>query len=151
MRKDAAGHWRGHYHGYFEQGAPKGASYLYFVDSVPDAQRFEQYLAAHPGAAAVWLGGHTHTRPDDTHGGKSHVETKWGTHFINVAGLTRHHGGQSVPQSRLLTFEDGSNRLRVQCYMHTSHYRPQGWYDAAERSLTLSRPFRWQSRAAAND
>lgn len=55
--KEKNGNWQSHYHGYKAQGAPKGASYLYFVDSVPDAQAFEKYLVAHPGAIAMWLGG----------------------------------------------------------------------------------------------
>ncbi|MCP5115917.1 MAG: hypothetical protein GY953_34245, partial [bacterium] len=84
LRKGPDGEWRSHYHGYKPQGSPKGASYLYWVDSKPDAQAFERYLAGHPGAVAIWLAGHTHTNPDDTYGNKSHIETKWGTHFINV-------------------------------------------------------------------
>jgi hypothetical protein len=55
-----------------------------WVDSVPDAQAFERYLETHPGAVQLWLGGHTHTHPDDTYGGKSHSERKWGTYFLNV-------------------------------------------------------------------
>lgn len=142
VRRNEKGEWINGYHGYKPQGAPKGASYLYFVDSQPDAQAFEQYLAAHPGAVALWLGGHTHTHPDDTAGGKSHIETRWGTHFINVAALTRHHVClPSPPKSRLLTFTPGSQKLRVQCYMHTTHYAAQGWYPPAERILTLPRPF----------
>ena len=92
----------------------------------------------------MWIGGHTHTHPDDTYGGKSHVETKWGTHFINAACITRYHVNRtSVPQSRILTFAEGSDRLRVQCYMHTNEFLPQGWYDKAERVLQLSRPFQY--------
>jgi len=30
------------------------------------AQRFDGYLADNPGAVDFWLGGHTHTHPDDT-------------------------------------------------------------------------------------
>ena len=30
----------------------------------------------------MWLGGHTHTNPDDTYGGKSHIEQKWGVWFL---------------------------------------------------------------------
>jgi len=143
MRKDAEGNWTSHYHGYKPQGAPKGASYLYFVDSVPDAQAFEKYLADHPGAVDIWLGGHTHTHPDDTTGDKSHVETKWGTHFINAACLSRHHGSDiNVPKSRLLMFTEDSEKITVRCYMQTSEFLPQGWYDKAERHLTLSQPFR---------
>jgi Calcineurin-like phosphoesterase len=141
MRRDEAGDWQGHYHGYKPQGAPAGASYLYFVDSKPDAQAFEQYMSEHPGAVDIWLGGHTHAHPDDTCGGKSHIETKWGTHFINAACLSRFHGTTNVPKSRLLTFAEGSNEIRVQCYMHTDEFLPQGWYDQAERGLKLSRVF----------
>jgi hypothetical protein len=144
MRKDAQGNWQPYYHGYFAQGTPQGASYLYWVDSVPDAQAFERYLAAHPGAMELWLGGHTHTNPDDTYGGKSHIEHKWGTHFLNVCALTQYHAPRTtMPMSRLLTFVDGSPSVRVQCYLHTSHYAPQGWYPKAERTLHLSKPFLW--------
>jgi hypothetical protein len=140
--KDEGGQWKSGYHGFFPDGGPKGASYLYFVDGEPDAQRFERYLTTHPGAIDLWLGGHTHTHPDDRAGGRSHVETKWGVHFLNCAALTRYHGkGHSYPMSRLLTFTEGSDMLKVQCYLHTSHYAPQGWYAPAERVLWLSRPF----------
>jgi hypothetical protein len=142
MRKDADGNWSSHYHGHKPRGTPRGASYLYFVDSVPDAQAFEHYLHDHPAATALWLGGHTHTHPDDTYGGKSHVETRWGTHFINAACLSRYHGDTNVPKSRVLTFREGSPDVRVQCYMHTSEFLPQGWYAPAERRLTLDRAFR---------
>ncbi|MBL8178864.1 MAG: hypothetical protein JNK48_29595 [Bryobacterales bacterium] len=135
LRKDEQGNWRSHYHGYYPQGSPKGASYLYWVDSRPDAQAFEQYLEAHPGAIALWLGGHTHTNPNDRAGGKSHFETRWGVHFLNVAALTAHHVGTSVPMSRLLTLQ--GNQLRIQCYLHTSRFAPQGWYAPAERHVTL--------------
>ena len=141
MRKDVDGNWQSHYHGYKPQGSPRGASYLYFVDSVPDACAFENYLREHPRSVDIWLGGHTHTHPDDTYGGKAHVETKWETHFINAASLTRYHGQLSVPKSRLITFTKGRPEARVRCYMHTSEFLPQGWYDRAERTLTLSRPF----------
>ena len=142
--KNEAGEWQSHYHGYFPDGGPKGASYLYFVDGQPDAQAFEGYLAEHPGATDLWLGGHTHTNPDDQTGGRSHIEQKWGATFINVAALTRHHGKQEllVPMSRLFTFEHGSNHVRIQCYLHTSDYAPQGWYKPAERMASLRQPFR---------
>ena len=142
MTKNEGGQWRGKYHGYFPQGSPAGASYLYWVDSRPDAQAFEGYLAAHPGAVAMWIGGHTHTNPDDTAGGRSHVERKWDTIFLNAGALSRCHGTLNIPMSRLLTFRDGSDQVRVQCYLHTSEYAPQGWYDRAERTLRLNRAFR---------
>lgn len=89
----------------------------------------------------MWLGGHTHTHPDDTYGNKSHVETKWGVHFVNVSALSRHHGQRNVPMSRLMTLK--GNQVRVQCYMHTGQYAPQGWYAKAERTLKLPKAFRW--------
>ena len=144
MRKDEVGNWQSHYHGYKAQGAPIGASYLYFVGSRPDSGDFENYLEAHPGSVDLWLGGHTHAHPDDTFGGKSHIETKWGgTHFINVACLSRFHGPENVPKSRLLTFAEGSDEVQVQCYMHSNEFLPEGWYAAAERTLRLTRPFSW--------
>jgi hypothetical protein len=150
VRRNEDGTWRSHYHGYKPLGTPQGASYLYWVDSVPDAGAFERYLAEHPGAVDLWLAGHTHTHPDDTYGGKSHVETRWGTHFVNAACISRFHGSENVPKSRHLTFTEGSREVRVRCYIHGpprngENALPQGWYDEAERVLTLSRPFSWQS------
>jgi len=147
LRRDEDGNWIRHYHGYFEQGTPQGASYLYWVDGKPNAQAFEHYLASHPGAVDMWLGGHTHTNPDDTYGGKSHIETKWGVHFLNVCALTAHHVPTSIPMSRLLTFEEGNDEVRVQCYLHTSQWAPQGWYFPAERTLRLARPFYFSNEA----
>jgi hypothetical protein len=148
-RRDERGNWVGHYHGYFADGGPEGASYLYYVDGKPDAQAFERYLAAHPGAIDLWLGGHTHTNPDDRTGGRSHVERKWETTFVNCAALSRHHGRTNVPMSRLFTFTHGSDEVRVQCYLHTSQYAPQGWYAPAERTIRLGKPFRHPSIPAA--
>lgn len=140
MRKDEDGKWKSHYHGYFPQGSPKGASYLYWVDSKPDAQAFERYLEAHPGAIAMWLGGHTHTNPEDTYGGKSHIETKWGVHFLNVSALSGYHGRTNIPMSRVLTIR--GNQVRVRCYLHTGKFAAQGWYEKGERVLALRRAFR---------
>jgi hypothetical protein len=142
MTKRSDGSWKSNYHGYFADGAPQGASYLYFVDGKPDAQAFERFLAEHPSATDLWLGGHTHSHPDDDHGGRTHVERKWGTNFVNCCALSRHHGRKNVPMSRLFTFTEGSDQVRVQCYLHTSHYAPEGWYAKAERTLQLSKPLR---------
>lgn len=134
--------WVSHYHGYFPDGGPQGASYLYWLDDKPDASAFESYLSEHPGAVDLWLGGHTHTNPDDTHGGRSHIETKWGVNFINCAALSRYHAGKTtLPMSRLLSFTPQSRDLRVQCYLHTEQFAPAGFYAKAERQLELSKPF----------
>jgi hypothetical protein len=152
----ASGPWEGyikrgdryesHYHGYFADGGPQGASYLYWVDGKPDAQAFENYLAEHPNAIDLWLGGHTHTNPDDRRGGRSHIERKWDVNFINCAALSRYHAAKTtLPMSRLLTFTEGSSQVRVQCYLHTSQHAPQGWYAPAERTIAIGRPFRFQT------
>jgi Calcineurin-like phosphoesterase len=142
MQRAADGAWRSRYHGYYPQGTPRGASFLYWVDGKPDSRAFETALTATP--TDLWLGAHTHTTPDDSSGGKSHVERRWGTSFINVAGLTRHHGApeNQVPRSWLLTFTDGSDEVTARCYLHDSEYAPQGWYARSERSIRLSKPFR---------
>jgi len=144
MRRDEDGAWKSWYHGYYPQGTPQGASYLYWVDSKPDSRAFEDVLAARPSSIALWLGAHTHTTPDDTYGGKSHVEQRWGTTFINVAGLTRYHGlpQNGVPRSWLLTFTEGSEEVTAQCYLHGDSYAPQGWYPKVSRVIKLPQPFR---------
>ena len=146
----ASGPWEGFrnqkdeqsYHGYFQEGAPKGASYLYFVDGQPDAQAFEKYLAEHPGAIDIWLGGHTHAKPGDTRGGRSHIEKKWGVIFINVANLTL-LGGKQSPKSRLLMFVPGSKEVKVGCYLHSDHFARRGWHAPSERTIQISQPFSW--------
>jgi len=63
---------------------------------------------------------------------------------LNICALTQYYARRTtVPMSRLLTSADGSPHVRVQCYLHTSQYAPQGWYAKAERTLQLSKPFRW--------
>ena len=112
------------------------------MDSKPDSGAFETVLEATP--IDLWLGAHTHTTPNDTYGGRSHVERRWGTTFINVSGLTRHHGTpeNQVPRSWLLTFTDGSPDVTARCYLHGDEFAPQGWYTKVERLFQLSRPFR---------
>ncbi|MBX9647137.1 MAG: metallophosphoesterase [Xanthobacteraceae bacterium] len=131
----------GRYHGV--DGVPEGASYLYFVDDQPKAQRFETYLSENSGAVDIWLGGHTHTDPDDIVNGRSHVEARWGTHFVNCAQLSKYHSFVTCPpMSRHFTFTDGSPLVRVRCYLHDDSHAPQGWYRPAERVLELGKPFR---------
>ncbi len=151
MRGGPNGPWRSGTHGYFVEDGEhnKGAGYLYWlvdesrqpIDARPDAQAFERYLAERPGAIDLWIGGHSHMLPDAIVSGRTHIERKWDVNFLNCSALTRYHGGHA-PMSRLLTFTDGSDTLRVQCYLHTSDFAPQGWYEPAERTLKLSKPFR---------
>jgi hypothetical protein len=142
VRRNADGELVEHYHRPFDRGTPRGASYLYWVDSQPDSGAFETFLAEHPGRVALWIAGHTHTHPDDDFGDKTHVEQRWGTWFVNVASLSRHHMPiTTLPISRLLTFTPGSRDVHIQCYLHTSQYAPQGWYPKAERTIRLGAAF----------
>jgi hypothetical protein len=143
MQRDDKGGWQSSYHGYFRQGTPQDASYLYWVDSKRDSRAFENVLAASPARVALWLGAHTHTSPEDTYGGKSHIEQRWGTTFVNVAALTQYHTkpGTGIPRSWLLTFTDGSNQVTAKCYLHGSDYAPQGWFPQYDRVIRLPRPF----------
>ena len=153
--RDDTGGWRMGYHGYFQQGNPESTSYLCWVDSKKDSEAFEKALATSPGRVDLWLGGRTHTAPNDTYGGKSHIERRWGTVFINVAALTKYQTapGTGVPRSWLLTFNDGSDTVIVQCYLHGDEYAAQGWYpptgvrhEALGPKIKLSKPFRLLAR-----
>ena len=131
----------GGYHGRFQDGAPQGSSFIYFVGDEPDSGKVEEFLLSNQPVIDLWLGGHTHTNPDDVVSGRSHIEQKYGVTFANVAGLTKYHGKKSVPMSRLFTFEEGSNLIKIECYLHTSDYASQGWYEPAKRIVRLSKPF----------
>jgi hypothetical protein len=145
MQKTKDGRWTARYHGYFPQGTPQGASFLYWVDSKPDSGAFENILARSPSAVDLWLGAHTHTTPDDSYGAKSHIERRWGTTFLNASGLTRYHGRpieDNVPRSWLLTFTDGAEEVSARCCLHSNDYAPQGWYPKVERTIQLSKRFK---------
>jgi hypothetical protein len=162
--RDANGGWRAGYHGYFPQGNPECTSFRCWVDNKKDSGAFEDTLAAMPGRMDLWLGGHTHTAPDDTYGGKSHIERRYdGTAFMNLAGLTKYHTAPGMPRSWLLTFTEGSDTVDVRCYLHGTEYgdpalgskveTPQGWYPASGvrheplgPDIKLSKPFRMSER-----
>jgi hypothetical protein len=143
MVRTNQGGWVSGYHGYFPQGTPQGSSYLYWVDSKPDSGAFEKFLSDKPSQVDLWLGGHTHTAVDDTYGGKSHVETRYGTTFINAAALNKFQTrpGTGMPRSWLLTFTEGSDIATARCYLHGNEFAPQGWYPKLDRKIKLKRPF----------
>jgi len=61
---------------------------------------------------------------------------------VNVSAITKYHGKRnSIPMSRLFTFTDGSDEVRVQCYLHTDQYAEQGWYEPSERTIKLRHQF----------
>ena len=146
MKKGPDGTWQTDYHGYYAEGTPNGASYLYWVAGAPDSGRFERYLADNPGAVDLWFGGHTHTNPDDERAAANPISKPAtaarpsSTPPRSPAFFVQDH---AMPHSRVLTFEPGSREARIRCYMHTDEHRPSGWYDAKERRIMLSKPFTW--------
>ncbi len=149
----ASGRGEGHprYHG--SSGGAEGSSYLYYLIEnddpddfrfTEDAHVFEDFLADFRrehgrGAIDLWIAGHTHVKgPDDQWGGKSISETRWGVAFLQVAALTRHHGG-SHPLSRLLTFTDGAQYVEAEVYLHEPSFKdaPVGWYEPAKTTFPL--------------
>ena len=151
--RDDDGNWTGKYHGYFPESTPEGASYLYWVDSVANSTAVQDHLASHPGAVDLWLGGHTHTHVEDRCGERSHVETRYGgTHFCNVAALTKWHNqpnNPATPMSRRFTFRPGAATVEVECYLHNDDHAPRGWYEPARRVLPLTRPFEPPDRSSS--
>jgi len=143
MKREADGKWATDYHGYYKDGTPHAASYLYWVGGNPGGGEFETWLSGNPGKVDFWLGGHTHTNPDDRHGNKEHVETRYGgVTFVNVSALTRHFvQPHAMPHSRLFTFKDGSDNVVIDCYMHTDEFREQGFYAEKQRHVNLTKPF----------
>lgn len=142
------------YHG--ASGGPEGSSYLYYLienddpddfQYTSDAHVFEDFLDAFHkghgrGAIDLWIGGHTHVKgPEDDWGDKTISERKWGVGFLQVAALTRHHGG-SFPLSRVLSFADGSDRFDAKVYLHEPYENtPVGFYAASEIKWPLRHKF----------
>ncbi|MBE3095801.1 MAG: metallophosphoesterase [Planctomycetes bacterium] len=153
FRRLADGRYASKYHGYSPAMGEhaKGASYLYWQAGQAGGGSLDRFLAEHSGRVALWIGGHTHARPGDQMGGRSHIETACGgTHFINCAALTRFHAASGCSVSRLLTFTEGSTDVRVQCYVHHGGPKPSdaaaaadkvGWYPPEEKVLRLPRVY----------
>lgn len=149
------------FHG--SSGGVEGSSYLYFTVENPSAEHFEYTTSTpnHPGpfevfleqfhqqhgrpAIDLWVGAHSHAMtPEQVFNGKGLVEEKWGVTFLQTSGLTVHHAG-GIPISRLLTFTQGSDRLRIALYVHedaSDRGYPLGWYEPAETSRPLRGPFK---------
>jgi hypothetical protein len=149
-----------------------GGGYLYYIveDPAPerfaytsDGHAFEDFLHAfheEHGRPAIdfWMGGHSHAEtPEHVKDGQGLTEVRWGVTFVQCSGLTVWHSG-GVPVSRLLSFEDGSDRARLRMYLHGTDapfvrkqwprryaaakrdWRP-GWYAPQERIVELRVPF----------
>lgn len=143
------------YHG--STGGTEGSSYLYYIIEKDDPDDFRFTADAHvfedfldefhqengSGAIDFWIAGHTHVKsPDDDWGEKTISEMRWGVGFLQIAALTRHHGG-ATPLSRVLTFTDGTEDLTAEVYLHEASYKdnPVGWYAPATRQFTLRHKF----------
>lgn len=162
----AAGFGEGNprYHG--STGGAEGSSYLYYIVEnddpadfryTADGRVFESFLETFHrehgrGAIDLWIAGHTHVKgPDDDFGGKSISETRWGVTFLQVAGLTRFHAG-GQPISRLLTFTEGSDKVKAQVYLHERYKdQPVGWYAPGESTFTLRHAFEAPAAGADHD
>jgi len=149
-----SGYGEGHprYHG--ASGGAEGSSYLFFLienddpenfEFISDAHVFEDFLAEFAdsnegrGAIDLWIGGHTHMKgPEDHHGDKTISERRWGVNFLQAAALTQFHAG-GHPLSRLLTFRDGEQEVRVRTYLHEAKgdKLPVGFYQPVEKSMPL--------------
>jgi hypothetical protein len=56
--------------------------------------------------------------------------------------ISKYHASRTtVPMSRLFTFTEGSQKVRVQCYLHTSDHAKQGWHAKAERTFEIGKAF----------
>ncbi len=143
------------YHG--ASGGPEGSSYLYYLIENDDPDNFKYTADAHVfedfldefhkehgrGAIDLWIGGHTHVHgPKDDWGGKTISERRWGVGFLQVAALTKHHGG-SIPLSRRLTFTDDSEEFSADVYLHEDWFEdnPIGFYQPAKITWPLRRKF----------
>jgi hypothetical protein len=147
MKRSANGEWETDYHGYYKDGTPHAASYLYWVGGSAGGGQFENWLDNNPDKVDFWLGGHTHTNPDDLHGNKSHIEKRHGgVTFVNVSALTRWFvHPHAMPHSRLFTFEDGSDQAVIDCYMHSDEYRDQGVYEEKQCQVQLTKRFQHET------
>ncbi len=143
------------YHG--SSGGAEGSSYLYYLIENDDPKDFKYTADAHVfedfldefhkehgrGAIDLWIGGHTHVKsPDDNWGGKTISERRWGVGFLQVAALTKHHGG-STPLSRLLKFADGRAEFKADVYLHEPWFKdnPVGVYKPASITWSLRHKF----------
>ena len=145
MKKDENGSWQTNYHGYFSKGTPISASYLSWVGNEYGKNKFENWLNDNPGKLDIWMGGHTHTNPDDSFGGKTHVERKYGgTMFVNVSALTRWHVKRhAIPMSRLFTFNAKSEFASVECFLHSDDFLKKGFYHKKKIDFQLSKKFQF--------
>jgi hypothetical protein len=97
------------------------------------------HLAEHEGDCAIWACAHTHARPGTVVNGRELRTEVSGCHFVNCAGLTKHHGksGLQYPRSRIFEFTNGSNQVVVRNWYHDDSYAPAIGYYGNPITLTL--------------
>jgi hypothetical protein len=108
-----------------------------------DQTRFMDYLALHPGACTLWMGSHSHYNVGETYNGRGSQITVNGCVFLNVGALTKYHVTKN-PQSRVLTFVNGSTSLYVKTFLHDTSYQNIG-YNGSAQIITL--PFAYAAAA----
>lgn len=130
----------GSYHG--SSGQPVGSGRLHNImidegenEYEEDQTRFMDYLTTNNSASALWLGAHTHYDVGETYNNRGWINTTNGCTFINVGGLTLHHEPKNS-QSKILTFTEGSNVLKVTNVLHDTGFANTG-YNGSGTTVTL--------------
>jgi len=146
----------GNYHGPSGSVGPNGliGGQLYWLREYDESGReirqfaqtrpFLDYLRDHPGAIAIWIGGHTHVKtPDQQINGRGIHVRKHGVSFLSVGGMTSSHAAGDHQMSRLLTFEQGSKEAIISVYSHAQRQNRQGqWNPAVAARIPLGKAFR---------
>jgi hypothetical protein len=145
----------GDYHGSSGSLGPNGevGGQLYWIREYDESgteimqyaqtRPFLNYLADHPGAIDLYIGGHSHiTEPDASINGRGLSGRKYGVSFISVGAITTSHGARNNQMTRLLTFQDGLNVAVLNIYIHRSlSGKSVGWYPGASKIIPLSQNF----------
>lgn len=66
---------------------------------------------------------------------------KYGTHFISVGSLSRHHVAGKDAVNKYIVCENGSNIMYILQYVNQSGTIAKGFYPANEIELTMPRNF----------
>ena len=145
----------GNYHGSSGSVGPNGkiGGQLYWIREYDESgaeifqyaqtRPFLDYLQDHPGAIAVWIGGHSHIgSPEEVINGRGIYVRKYEVTFLSVGALTDSHGGRNNQMTRLLSFEEGSSEAVVNVYIHHStDGHSVGWFEPASKRVPLGKEF----------
>lgn len=135
----------GGYHGSSGQAIGSGRLHNVITDInantyVDDQTMFMDYLVANPGACTMWFGAHTHYEVGETYAGRGYMTTVNGCAFINVGGLTRYHVIKH-PQSKILSFTEGSNTATLNNMLHDTSFSQIGYNG---NTVSINLPFNYE-------